>query len=85
MEMEKIELLQKEIAYRASRRGTKELDAFFKPFTDRTWLASLPEERLESIKATLLCTENDLMHWFVEDKNVPIEHAFINDLLHQYR
>jgi len=66
MDIEKLELLKKEIAYRASRRGTKELDTLCKPFTEKEVLNTLNERDLLLLKELLLETEDTLMHMLVE-------------------
>lgn len=70
------ELLVKEIAYRASRRGTKELDAKFKPFTDKIFLEKQSTETLHLIRSLLLETEHNLMHWLVE-QDVPLPEKYV--------
>lgn len=65
------ELLIKEIVYRASRRGTKELDLLFQRFTEMSFLRGLDEADLARVVALLKESEADLMRWFVEGGTVP--------------
>lgn len=81
MNTAEIELLKKEIAYRASRRGTKELDTVFKPFTNPQYLAQIPPEHLPLIQQMLLETEDALMGYLVEGIGLPEGYTPIKEYL----
>jgi succinate dehydrogenase flavin-adding protein (antitoxin of CptAB toxin-antitoxin module) len=65
------ELLLKEVKYRASYRGTLELDVVCRSVLPH--LDDLSDEELAAIAALLQQGENDLMSWLVEGKDVPEE------------
>jgi|GEM_PF-2237141 len=71
MNTQELELLKKEIAYRASRRGTKELDTKFKPFTQQETLNSFSSDKLTLLKELLLKSEPELMAYLVEGAGLP--------------
>ena len=65
------ELLLKEVKYRASYRGTLELDNVCRSLLPH--LDSLGDEELQAVAELLQQGENDLMSWLVEGKEVPEE------------
>jgi succinate dehydrogenase flavin-adding protein (antitoxin of CptAB toxin-antitoxin module) len=70
------ELLKKEIAFRGSRRGIKELDIILGNFIAKN-LQNLSTNELETLKNILLESDLDLLSWFTEK----IEHPYKNDPL----
>lgn len=77
MNTQELELLKKEIAYRASRRGTKELDAKFKPFSSQETLATFSPNNLLLLKELMLETEDVLMGYLVEGGELPNKYALL--------
>ena len=71
-----IALLKKEIAFRGSRRGIKELDIILGDFITKN-LDNLNKNELETLKNILLESDLDLLKWFTEDG----EHPYTNDPL----
>lgn len=65
------ELLLKEVKYRASYRGTLELDVVCRSLLPH--LEELSDEELAAVAELLQQGENDLMSWLVEGKEVPTE------------
>lgn len=65
------DLLLKEVKYRASYRGTLELDVVCRSLLPH--LDELGDEELAAVAALLQEGENDLMSWLVENKPVPDE------------
>ncbi len=65
------ELLLKEVKYRASYRGTLELDVVCRSLLPH--LEELSDEELAAVAELLQQGENDLMSWLVEGKEVPPE------------
>lgn len=65
------ELLLKEVKYRASYRGTLELDVVCRSLLPH--LEELSDEELGAVAELLQQGENDLMSWLVEGKDVPQE------------
>lgn len=65
------ELLLKEVKYRASYRGTLELDVVCRSILPH--LEELSDEELQAVAELLQQGENDLMSWLVEGKEVPNE------------
>lgn len=63
------ELLLKEVKYRASYRGTLELDNVCRSILPH--LEELSDEELAAIAELLQQGENDLMTWLVEGGQVP--------------
>ena len=63
-------LLKKEIAFRGSRRGIKELDIILGDFIAKN-LETLPENDLETLKKILLESDLDLLKWFTEGGEHP--------------
>ena len=63
------EQLKKEIKFRASRRGIKELDMYFGSFMDN-YLDDLNEEELTQFRDLMLQSDLDLFAWF-EKGEVP--------------
>ena len=57
------ENLKKEIRFRASRRGIKELDMYFGTFMD-AHLDDLSEEELQQFRDLMLQSDLDLFAWF---------------------
>lgn len=72
------ELLKKEIAFRGSRRGIKELDIILGTFIAKN-LDNLSETELGTLKNILLESDLDLLSWFTEE----VEHPYKNDALFQ--
>jgi antitoxin CptB len=72
-------LLKKEIAFRGSRRGIKELDIILGDFIAKN-LEKLTETELETLKNILLETDLDLLLWFTEE----VEHPYKNDALFKH-
>lgn len=58
-----METLKKEIRFRGSRRGIKELDVIFGTFID-TFLDELTMCELENLRDLLLESDLDLFKWF---------------------
>lgn len=70
--------LKKEIRFRGSRRGIKELDMIMGKFIDNS-LDTLNEEELVSLKNLLVETDLDLLSYFQNEKPLPPhinEHLF---------
>jgi succinate dehydrogenase flavin-adding protein (antitoxin of CptAB toxin-antitoxin module) len=65
------DLLLKEVKYRASYRGTLELDVVCRSLLPH--LNGLGDEELAAVAALLQEGENDLMSWLVEGRPVPEE------------
>jgi succinate dehydrogenase flavin-adding protein (antitoxin of CptAB toxin-antitoxin module) len=65
------ELLLKEVKYRASYRGTLELDNVCRSILPH--LEELSDEELGAVAELLQQGENDLMTWLVEGGTVPEE------------
>ncbi len=65
------ELLLKEVKYRASYRGTLELDNVCRSLLPH--LDELDDAELAAVAELLQQGENDLMSWLVEGKEVPAE------------
>lgn len=65
-----MELLRKEIRFRGSRRGIKELDIIFGRFIESE-LENLTEEELSFFKDFLLETDLDLLAYFQNEKPLP--------------
>ena len=65
------ELLLKEVKYRASYRGTLELDVVCRSILPH--LEELSDEELAAVAHLLQQGENDLMTWLVEGGDVPEE------------
>ncbi len=63
------ELLIKEVRYRASYRGTLELDLVCRPLVEH--LDELDDAELAGVRDLLLNKEGDLVGWLVEGKAVP--------------
>ncbi|RYG60432.1 MAG: succinate dehydrogenase assembly factor 2 [Alphaproteobacteria bacterium] len=63
------ELLLKEVKYRASYRGTLELDVVCRSLLPH--LEELSDEELAAVAELLQQGENHLMSWLVEGKEVP--------------
>ncbi len=79
-----MELLKKEIKYRASRRGTKELDTYLNPYINQE-LHQLNEQEL-----TLLCDllrefETQLQNWFTGVTQPPEKFATLIDHIKSYQ
>lgn len=65
-----ITLLKKEIQFRGSRRGMKELDLLFARYMD-AHLASLNETELTDLRDLLFETDQDLFGWLNGERTVP--------------
>ena len=65
------DLLLREVKYRASYRGTLELDTICRSLLPH--LDELADEELAAIAALLQQGENNLMRWLVEGGDVPAE------------
>lgn len=63
-------LLKKEIRYRASRRGMRELDLYLESYILQH-LESLDESSLTRLRDLLLRTENELFMWFTNPEEAP--------------
>lgn len=64
------DILKKEIKFRGSRRGIKELDIIFGTFID-TELDNLNEGELLCFRDFLLESDLDLLEYFQDDKTLP--------------
>ena len=65
-----IQSLKKEIRFRGTRRGIKELDLIFGRFID-TNLASLSEMELTQFRDLLIETDLDIFSWLQGDSPLP--------------
>lgn len=61
-----MENLKKEICFRGSRRGIKELDVIFGTFID-SYLNELSETEMQELRDLLLESDLDLFEWFGKD------------------
>lgn len=75
-------LLVKEVKYRASYRGTLELDCICRALLPH--LDDLADEELAAIAALLQQPEGKLMDWLVEAKPVPEDWQLTVSLLRHY-
>lgn len=64
------EILKKEIMFRGSRRGIKELDMIMGKFIDQN-INALQEEELTALRDILLETDLDLLAYFQNEKPLP--------------
>lgn len=69
-------LLKKEIRYRASRRGMRELDLYLESYISQH-LESLDEQSLTHLRDVLLRTENELFMWFTNPDEAPAKYRSI--------
>lgn len=76
------EMLLKEVKYRASYRGTLELDVVCRSLLPH--LEELGDEELQAVAALLQEGENDLMGWLVEGREVPDEWRLTVGLLRHF-
>lgn len=65
-----MDLLKKEIKFRGSRRGIKELDLIFGRFIDNH-LEHLSEDELNHFREFLLESDLDLLAYFQHEKPLP--------------
>tara|TARA_R110000868_G_scaffold189695_1_gene432943 strand:- start:133750 stop:133998 length:249 start_codon:yes stop_codon:yes gene_type:complete len=65
-----MEMLKKEIKFRGSRRGIKELDIIFGTFIDDQ-IDHLNMEELEALRELLLEGDLDLLEYFQGEKPLP--------------
>lgn len=72
MPMSDITLLKKEIQFRGSRRGMKELDLLFARYMD-AHLDSLSEQSLTQLRDLLFETDQDLFGWLNGERDVPVQ------------
>ena len=80
MTAEARDLLRREVRYRASYRGTLELDSVCRAML--VHLERLTDAELLAVRDLLLEGENNLMEWLVERTSSPPErHAMAADLL----
>lgn len=70
----------KRLRYRASYRGSKELDMVFRAFLDRH-LTTLSHAELDQLEALMDCPETDLASWILGIWPVP--EAWNTTLMHQ--
>lgn len=67
------EILRKQIIYRSTHRGTKEMDLLLGSFVKK-YLNILNVEELEDLKKLLLIDDEIIYKWYIEkipSKNVP--------------
>lgn len=76
------DLRLKRLRYRASYRGTKELDLVFRSFMD-AHLISLKYEELNTLEKLMECKESDLMAWLFGMSPVPAE--FDTNVFHKLK
>lgn len=76
------ELLLKEVKYRASYRGTLELDVVCRSILPH--MDSMSDEELAAVAELLQQGENDLMTWLVEGGEVPAERQLVVGLVRHF-
>lgn len=64
------DILKKEIKFRGSRRGIKELDLIMSQFID-TQIDTLSDQELTFLRDVLLETDLDLLAYFQNEKPLP--------------
>ena len=67
---------QKRAVYRATYRGTKEMDWLLGKFVEQT-IATMNESELETLEALLLLPDPQLENWFV-GKDTAITQKFVD-------
>ena len=79
---EDIAMRWRQVRYRASHRGTRELDLIFGTFADAA-IETLDEGELDDYERLLNLPDTDLMDWMLTGKPVPadIDNALIQRIL----
>tara|TARA_B100000029_G_scaffold268425_1_gene263909 strand:+ start:279 stop:533 length:255 start_codon:yes stop_codon:yes gene_type:complete len=79
------EILKKQIIYRSSHRGSKEMDLLLGNFV-KNWINKLNNKELKDLEKFLFIEDDILYHWYFNKKqNSKIPHNRIAQLLKNFR
>jgi antitoxin CptB len=69
---EKLDIIRKRLAWRASRRGIKEMDILVGGYAD-AYLANMSAPDLITFEALLEIPDQQLLSWVTHQEDVPLE------------